>query len=134
MAARRKAGSRDEAGVEMVFLSLCAYEADYGLDIVDLGRELGVHAGTVVRSDDCVAGLEEGVADGPEISHSLGVVAEPGAAVDMDDNRIGIFLFLREIDVEIMVCLAVAGIVDVGEFFGALHLGGLELETAEVLG
>ena len=49
----------------------------------------------------------------------------------MDHHGIGVFLHLREVDVQLVVNLAVTGIVHVGDLLGTadVHLG--HLETAE---
>ena len=49
----------------------------------------------------------------------------------MDHHGIGGFLHLREIDIQLVIHLAVTGVVHVGDLLGAtdVHLG--HLETAE---
>ena len=76
--------------VKMILGSIGAHPADDALDVLDLGRELGVLRGTVVRADDGIAGVQQGVHDGAEVGHALGVVGVPGAAVDVDHDRVGV--------------------------------------------
>ena len=63
-----------------------------------------------------IARIEQSLADGAEVGHSLGIVAVPRAAVDVDDNRVTLLLLFGEIDVEAVIDLAVSGIVHIGVF------------------
>ena len=132
MSAGGESGNADERGVEAVLVSLGTDEAHCGLDVVDLRRELGVHAGAVVGAYEGVAGVEEGLAYAVEIGHSLGTVGEPGAAVDVDYDGIGVALLRRKVDVQFVIHLAIARIIHVKELLAATDLGHAEVETCQL--
>ena len=118
----------------MILPGVGAHPADDALDVLDLGRELGVSRRTVVRGDHGVAGVQQGVHDGAEVGHALGVVGVPGAAVDVDHDRVGVLLHARQIHVQLVIDLVVARIVDVHELLGAVHVDLGHLEAAEAAG
>ena len=132
--AGREAGRGHEGSVKAILVSIGAHPADDALDVLDLGRELGVLRGTVVRADDGIAGVQQGVHDGAEVGHALGVVGVPGAAVDVDHDRVGVLLHTRQINVQLVVNLVVTRIVDVLELLGAVDVELGHLEAAEAAG
>ena len=132
--AGREAGRGHEGGVEAVLRGIGAHPAHDALDVLDLGRELGVTGRTVVRGHHGVARVQQGVHDGAEVGHALGVVGEPGAAVDVDHDGIGSLLHARQIDVQLVIHLVVAGIVDILELSGAVDIDFRHLEAAETAG
>ena len=88
----------------------------------------------MVGGDDGVARVQQGVHDGTQICQSLGIVGVPGAAVDVDDDRIEGFLHPGQVDVQLVIHLAVSGIVDVLEGLGAMDVDFGHLEAAESAG
>ena len=103
----------NERRVELVLGSLTAYEANYSFDVVQLGRPLGIHAGTVVRTYYGIACIQQRFDDGAKVGHPLAAVVEPCAAVDVNNDRIGCLFFLGQIDIAGVVRLVVTCIVDV---------------------
>ena len=78
---------------------------------MQLGRPLGIHAATVVRTYHSIAGIEQSLHDGTKVGSALAVIAEPGTTVDMNNDGIAFCLLLGQIDVAGVVCLVVTGIV-----------------------
>ncbi len=109
----RESAGGDERRVELVLRSLTTHEADDGTDVVNLGRPLGIDAAAVVGAYDGIACIQQRLADGAEVGHALAAVAEPGTAVDVDDDGVGGSLLFGQVDVTGVVGLVVAGIVDV---------------------
>ena len=108
---RRKTAGSDERGIELILLGLTTHEADDGTDVVQLGRPLGIHAGTVVRTYHGIASIKQRLANSTEVSHTLAVVAEPSTAIDMNHNGIAGSLLFGQIDVAGVIGLVVADIV-----------------------
>ena len=134
VAAGGETGGGHEGRVEAVLGGVGPHEADHALDVVDLRRELGVGGGTVVRGHDRVARVQQGVHDGAEVRHPLGIVGEPGASVDMDHHGIDVFLHAGQVDVHLVIDLVVARVVDVRELLGAVDVDLGHLEAAETAG
>ena len=80
---------------------------------MELGRPLGIHAATVVRTYHGITCIKQGLHDGSEVGSALAVIAEPGTTIDMNHDRIGSSLFLRQINVTGVIRLVVTGIVDI---------------------
>ena len=87
----------------------------------------------MVRTHNSIAGIEKGTDDGTYIGHTLTIIIEPRAAVDMNNYRIAVLLLLGQIDVAGMEGLAVTDIVDILPLLGGLNLG-LFLYTSEASG
>ena len=131
MTTRRETAGGNERRVELVFLGLTTYETDYGTYVVNLGRPLGIDAGTVVGTNDGIACIEQGLDNCTEVGHSLSVVVEPGTTIDMNHDGIAFFLLFRQIDVAGMISLAIIRIVNVFPLLRGLQLYFGHLETAE---
>ena len=86
----------------------------------------------MIRGDNGVTCIQEGLYYGSKVRRTLGVVAEPSAAVNMDHNRVGFLHLLREVDIHIMVYLRVKGVIHIGILSGVFHLYFRELETPEI--
>ena len=130
MTARRESTGGDERFVKLILFGHSAYKADYSLDVVNLCRPFGITAGTMVGANNCVTGIEQSFDDGSQICNSLTVVAEPRAAIDVNNNGIGFLLFLGQIDIAGMVGFVVACIVHIFPFLGGFQFC-LHLESAE---
>ena len=131
MTARRETTGSNEAGIELILGGLTTDKTDDGTDVVNLGRPLGIHAGAVVGTDYCIAGIEQCLHNGAQVGSSFAIVAEPSTAIDMNDYRISIFLLLGQIDVTGMIGLVITSIVDILPLLGRFKVGLRFLETAE---
>ena len=134
VAAGRETRRGHERRIQPVLGGVGPHVADHALDVLDLGRKLGVGRRTVVGRHDGIARVEQGVDDGAQVGHPLGIVGEPGAAVNVDHDRIGLLLHPGQVDVHLVVNLSVAGVIDVRELLGAVHLDLRHLEPAETPG
>ena len=101
------------------------------LYIMDGPREKSIGTGTVIRSDNGIAGIKKSLAYSTEVGHSLGIVAEPCTAINMHNHRIGSLDFLRHVNIHLMEHLSVSDIVNVRIFLGILHLDFWKLEASE---
>ena len=70
----------------------------------------------MVRGNNGIARVEKSIADGPQVGHSLGIIAEPGASIDVDNYRITVLLLLRIVDVQGMVGLVIGSIIHISDF------------------
>ena len=113
---RRKTAGGNKRGIELIFLGLAAHETNHGTYVVDLCRPLGIHARTVVGTNHCIAGIEQGLHDGAQVGHTLTVVAEPRTAVDVNHHGIAVLHLLGQVDVAGVISLVIAGIVHILPF------------------
>ena len=88
----------------------------------------------MVGAYDGIACLKQRLDNGTKVGCSLAAVAEPCAAIDVDDHWIGRLLLLGQIDVASVEGLIIPCIIDIFPLLGCfqLHLG--HLETAEAAG
>ena len=121
----------DVAGVEVVLISMSTYPADDSLDVMALGRPLGILDAAVVGTHHGIASLEQGSDDGTQVGSPLAAVAHPGTAVDMNHHGVFLGLGLGQIDVQGVEGLAVIGIVEVAVLLGTTHVLRLNLLAAE---
>ena len=115
----------------MILLSLTTYKADDGTDIVNLCGPLSIHAGTMVRAYYCITVIKQRLYDGAEVGHTLAAIAKPCATIDMDNDRIALCLFLRQIDVTSMIGFIIACIVHVLPLLRGLQFYLRSLETTK---
>ena len=101
---------------------------------MDLCRELGVHRRTMVRSHDGISCIEKRIHDSAEIRHVLGVVREPRTSINMDSDRVSLFLHLRDIYVKLVIDLIITDIIDIRELLGTMHIYLRHLPASETSG
>ena len=131
MTAGRETGGGHKSGIELILVGMGTQIADYGLDVMNLGRIMGILTGTVVGCHHGIASFQKGCTDGAEVGHALTAVAEPCAAVDMHDHGVSLRLLFGQIDVERVIGLVITGIVDITEFLRIVYLLGRELLSTE---
>ena len=133
-----EAGSTDEIGIKAIFIRIAAHPTHYSLDVVDLCRVLRIIAAAVIGAYYCITCIEQSRTDSVDVCPSLTVVAEPSRAIDVDDDGITLLRFRRfwDINVEGMIGLSIACVVDVSDFFRILRLflALLVASKTEILG
>ena len=85
----------------------------------------------MIRSHDCIAGIQKGVHDGTKIRHSLGIIREPGTSIYMDCHRIRFLLNLRKINIKLMIYLTISYIVEIYEFLLTMYIDLWHLPATE---
>ena len=130
MTTRREAAGCNKRGIKLILLSFTTHKTDDGTNVMNLRRPLGIHTGTVVRTNYCITCLQQRLTDSTQVSSTLTAVAEPCTAIDMNDYRIRRFLNLWQVDIAGMICLTITYVVDILPFLRGLKFN-LLLKTAK---
>ena len=98
---------------------------------MQLGRPLGIHATTVIRTYHSITSLQQSLYNRTQVGSTLAVVAEPRTTVNMNHDGILLCLFLGQIDVTGVVSLFVAYIVHIRPLLRCLQFYLRHLESSK---